>query len=57
MAIRSEIVEAYGDDLVRVINEVTAALTTEVLTALNGRIAFDSAEHVARAWLEENGFL
>jgi len=57
MAIRSEIVEEYGDNLASVINEVTAALTTEVLTTLNGRIASDSAEDVARAWLEENGFL
>jgi osmoprotectant transport system substrate-binding protein len=57
MAIRSGIVEEYGDDLVSVINEVTAALTTEVLTTLNGRLAFDSPEHVARAWLKEHDLI
>ncbi len=59
MAVRDEIVEAYGDELVDLVNEVTAAITTAGLTELNKRVEIDKedAEDVARAWLTENDFI
>ena len=51
------LVEAYGDDLVALINEVSAALTTENLTAMNERyqVDKDDADTIAADFLSENG--
>ncbi len=56
--LRTEIVEVYGDDIVALIDSVSAQLTTEALVSLNSR----SAEGVAPAeiagdWLAEAGLV
>jgi len=55
--IRSQIVDAYGNDLVSVLNDVSAALTTEGLTQLNERVGYDGEDPdaVAADWLSEHG--
>ncbi len=57
--ISSEVVEAYGDGLVDLLNEISAEITTDVLLDLNGRVELDAEnpEDVASAWLTENDFL
>lgn len=58
-AIRTEVVEAYGEPLVELLNSVSAQLTTEELTEMNARADLqqeDPAE-IAREWLTEHGFL
>ena len=57
--VRQEIVDAYGDDLVSLINDITSKLTTEGLTELNAKVEIDQqdADRVAEEWLRENGFL
>lgn len=54
-----ELVEAYGQDLVDLVDRLSAALTTEGLTELNRQFTIDKedADAVATGWLEENGFL
>lgn len=54
----TEVVDAYGDDFRDLVNEISAALTTEELTELNRRFGIDleDAEVVAADWLDENGF-
>jgi osmoprotectant transport system substrate-binding protein len=57
--LRQDIVDAYGDDLVSLINSITELLTTDGLTELNAEVEIDQLdpEDVAREWLTENGFL
>lgn len=57
--ISDEVVEAYGDDLVSLINSISELITTEVLLDLNGRVELENQEpaEVAAAWLAENGFV
>lgn len=57
--ISAEAVDAYGDELVDLINEISADITTEVLLDLNGRVEIDAQDpdEVATAWLTENGYL
>lgn len=57
--VSNEILDAYGDDLVALINEISALITTDVLLDLNGRVELDAQnpEDVATDWLTENGFL
>jgi osmoprotectant transport system substrate-binding protein len=54
-----EVVDAYGDDLVSLVDEVSAAVTTAALTAMNRRynIDRDDADDIAREWLTEQGLL
>jgi osmoprotectant transport system substrate-binding protein len=54
----NELVEAYGDTITTVLNDVSSKLTTAQLTAMNKRFDIDaeSAEDIAADWLEENGF-
>jgi osmoprotectant transport system substrate-binding protein len=54
-AIRKDIVD---DDMRRVLNKVSAALTTEALIDLNKRADVDKAdpENLAREWLQQHGF-
>jgi osmoprotectant transport system substrate-binding protein len=58
-AIRIDVVDAYDEDLVNVLNRVTAEITTEGLTALNKKVQVDKEDpdDVAEEWLRENGFL
>ncbi len=53
-----EIIAAYGDDLVALLDAVSAKITTSDLTALNKRYDIDAedADVIAADWLAENGF-
>lgn len=54
--VKDELTEAYGDELADVVNEVSAALTTEELIELNRRQGVDQEDPdvVAKDWLEDN---
>jgi len=58
-AIRTEVVEAYGDDLVALLESFSEALTTEDLTELNKRADLDQEDPalLAEEWLTSFGFL
>lgn len=61
-ALNAELLDEYGGadgELATILDEVSAALTTEDLTALNARVEIDGIEpaDVAAEWLEENGLL
>ncbi len=53
------LIEAYGDELVATINELSAMITTEDLLAWNREtdIEFRESDDVATEWLEANGLL
>lgn len=57
--VSNEVAEAYGDDMVSLINSISELITTDVLLDLNGRVELDAEnpEDVATAWLTENGLL
>jgi osmoprotectant transport system substrate-binding protein len=54
-----EIIAAYGDDLVTLLDAVTAAITTAELSELNKSYSIDAtdADALARQWLEDHGFI
>jgi osmoprotectant transport system substrate-binding protein len=56
---RQALVDAYGQDLVDLLDRVSSALTTADLAELNKRYGIDAvdADVLARDWLEANGFL
>lgn len=61
-AFNTEVLESYGgadSDVATLLNDVSAALTTEDLTAMNQSADIDGVapEEVARTWLVEFGFL
>ena len=58
-AIRTEVVDAYGDDLVALINSLSEALTTEDLTEMNARADLEQEDPalLAEEWLTTNGFI
>lgn len=51
--------EAYGDEFRSLVDEVSAAMTTEDLTELNRRfdIEAEDADQIASEWLADNGFV
>jgi osmoprotectant transport system substrate-binding protein len=53
-----ELVDAYGDDLTGLLDDISAELTTEDLIELNRRFDVDreDAEDIAEDWLSEHGF-
>lgn len=53
------VADAYGDDLVTLMNDISGKITTDVLLDLNGRVELDAQnpDEVATAWLTENGYL
>lgn len=53
------VVDAYGDDFTSLVDDVSAALSTEELTELNRRFGIDKedASAVATDWLRSEGFL
>lgn len=55
--ISDEVAEAYGDDLVATLNEVSELITTEALLDLNGQVELDAADpaDVASQFLADNG--
>ncbi len=54
----TELIEAYGDEIEAVLNEVSSKLTTADLTAMNKQFDIDTedADAIAAQWLAENGF-
>jgi osmoprotectant transport system substrate-binding protein len=57
--LRTEILDAYGDELRDAINELSALLTTETLIDWNEATDIENEEprDVARAWLEDNDLI
>lgn len=57
--LRDELIEAYGDDLVEAINELSAMITTDDLIDWNVEtdLEFRESDDVAAEWLEEQGLL
>ncbi len=57
--VTTDIDEAYGEDFRSLVDEVSAALTTEALTEMNRLfdIEREDADAIARQWLTDNGFL
>jgi osmoprotectant transport system substrate-binding protein len=54
--VRAEVVERWGDDLVELVDGVSARLATEDLRALNAQVAAgDSPGAVAERWLDGEG--
>ena len=51
-----ELVDAYGDDLTSVLDDISAQLTTEDLTELNRRFDVDreDADAIAESWLSDH---
>lgn len=58
-AVRSEIVDAYGSDLVELLDGVSAAITTPDLTEMNRRAGIDQDDpaDIAAEWLSDQGFV
>ena len=58
-AMRTEVIEAHGDDLVALINSFSEALTTEDLTEMNARADLEQEDPalLAEEWLTTNGFI
>ena len=58
-AIRTDVLDAYDEELVNVLNSVSARITTEGLTALNMKVQVDKEDpdDVAGEWLRVNGFI
>ncbi|MEX1134095.1 MAG: ABC transporter substrate-binding protein [Acidimicrobiia bacterium] len=58
-AIRTEVVDAYGDDLVALLESYSEALTTEDLTEMNRRADLDQEDPalLAEEWLISFGFI
>jgi len=56
-AVRQEIIDAYGGAVERVLNAVSAKLTTDQLSLMNKQIGIDGLDPdtVASDWLEANG--
>jgi osmoprotectant transport system substrate-binding protein len=54
-----ELVDAYGDDFITLVDDISAAMDTAELTELNRRydIDLEDADVVAADWLEMEGFL
>ncbi|HET9612160.1 MAG TPA: ABC transporter substrate-binding protein [Acidimicrobiales bacterium] len=53
-----EVVDAYGDDLVGLLEDISSELNTEGLIELNRRydVEREDAEDIAADWLDEHGF-
>lgn len=55
----TEVAEAYGDDFMTLLDQISAALTTADLTELNRQFDIDTRDPdaIATDWLTDNGFL
>ncbi|MDE0232751.1 MAG: ABC transporter substrate-binding protein [bacterium] len=58
-AVRMDIVDAYGDDFVELLDGVSAAITTPELTEMNRRAGIDQEDpaDIAAEWLSDKGFV
>jgi osmoprotectant transport system substrate-binding protein len=53
--VRTEVVDAYGDDLTDLLDRITAAITTDALQQMNAEASEGrSAAEIASDWLAEN---
>jgi osmoprotectant transport system substrate-binding protein len=54
----NDLVDAYGDDLTALLEEISSELTTEELVEMNKRydVDKDDAEDIAADWVDEYGF-
>jgi osmoprotectant transport system substrate-binding protein len=53
--VRTEVIDAYGDDLTALLDEVTGAITTDALQQMNAEASEGRlAEEIASDWLDEN---
>lgn len=56
--VNRDVVDAHGDAMADVLNEISAALTTDALLEMNGQAnAGEDAADIARQWLEDNGLI
>ncbi len=57
--LRQDVVDAHGDEVLSILDAVSAALTEEALIELNAQVEDEQREprDVAREWLEDNGLL
>lgn len=57
--VHGDIIDAYGDELVALLDSVTAEITTAELSELNKQYGIDAvdADVLARDWLVDKGFL
>lgn len=56
--VTQEVVDAHGDALGSVLDEISGALTTDALLEMNGQAnAGDDPADIASQWLEDNGLL
>jgi osmoprotectant transport system substrate-binding protein len=57
--VSQEVADAYGDDMVNLMNDISGNITTDVLLDLNGRVELEAQnpDEVATAWLTENGYI
>lgn len=57
--VSNEVVDAYGDDLTSLINEISGMIETQTLLDLNGQVELEAEDPsaVAEQWLTDNGFL
>jgi osmoprotectant transport system substrate-binding protein len=57
--VSQEVADAYGDDMVNLMNDISGKITTDVLLDLNGRVELEAQnpDEVATAWLTENGYI
>ncbi|MBW3665713.1 MAG: ABC transporter substrate-binding protein [Actinobacteria bacterium] len=57
--VSNEVIDAYGDDLTSLVNEITALIETQTLLDLNGQVELEAEDPsaVAEQWLTDNGFL
>lgn len=53
-----ELIEAYGDEIRSILDEISSKLTTADLTAMNKRFDIDNddADEIAADWLADNGY-
>ncbi len=58
-AVRMDIVDAYGDDFVDLLNSVSAEINTPELTEMNRRAGIDQDDpaDIAAQWLADKGFV
>jgi len=59
MTVNQKAYDQYGDELAAILNPIAAALTDEVMQALNAKVDVDGADpaSVAEEFLRDNGFI
>ena len=57
--VRTDFLNKAGGDFTSLVNKISAAITTEAITALNGKVDLDKDDpaDVAKQWLQDKGLL